>query len=303
MARKLILILGLLIFLAGCSGPGIISEPEPQIPLYQAIGFSEDINHIMINNLTNYSSVNSSENYLTKCDVDSDCPREHHVCLKCPDTFIFYYNETTTFVRTDRGFCGHQRRHQEWAYDLLHNRTKPDVHCLYQLDDDYIPSYYPEVKDLLPVWKKRFMDNGITQDYFDRHFYIVSAYLSETMGKEVFVVSYYFVHSGEIFNIREMYNINPDNTLDDSEVGHNMKMKFSRPVGKLISRQEAEEILKRECSPEITVTYVNLALDKYGKTQVYASGRDNIKPECKAGKVDLETGEMFGCGGSDCNIA
>ncbi|MFC1752581.1 hypothetical protein ACFL96_04210 [Thermoproteota archaeon] len=279
-----------------------------------------DVNHLEPAEFDDYETLGvGTRPYPKKCNAESDC-EFNQICLKCPEIFVFQGKTIYSvdvrppekpdvfFTKSTKGLCTSDRR-ELFIYDYLYRgKFHYNVYCLIKLDNDYVPTLDPEIKKYLLMWKQRLKENGITDKYFEDNIYIRSAFIKEhKSGSAKIGVHYYTIVGDEKIWFQDYSDIKYDLRFakrhpTEQEIRNNFEIDLKKPIGEIITRQEAQDLLRKDCTPGMEVMRVEYD-DKDGI--IYASAYDEINPrenKCQYGAVDLEKGEIIRCQETLCRM-
>ncbi len=289
--------------------------------------FGTNSNQIDIESIQDFDSLT----YPKKCLVSSDCDDGFgtNECLKCKNaTFVFLENiipnvdqpnqpkPKMLFTKTesDYGLCTRAGYDEYTLIDFFYkNSFQGFVYCLADFQGQVIPTTDSlETIRYLPLWKEKLMlSTGMSEEYFKDNFYIQSTYVKSRGegGELIFWVNYYFkgLWSDKLFQDKTyirydreyMQTEDKNDYLDDKTIQDGFKINFKKIINKILSKEEAQDILKNKCSPGMVVGDTDI--DKEGR--MVASGWDIINEKenkCKVGAVNLENGELIYCQESPC---
>lgn len=157
-----------------------------------------------------------------------------------------------------------------------------------------VPTYYPvESQKYLPVWKKLFQnENGISDDYFGKHIFVVGTSLS---GGRFSVVYYYSVDWAYL-------KLTDNLVVDKINTGEVNLNKF-KPLERLAKKSQIETVLRDFSLPQDFDLNENIYLDNNGELFIRVQGvEDEEANKCFSAKVFLKNAEASEIQDTACSV-
>ena len=169
-------------------------------------------------------------------------------------------------------------------------------------------SYFEFLRDsgerFTNIWKEKLMkESGIDEEYFNNHFTLDTFRAAVEAEGPIFSVAYIFKVDWLYFKTYDSARIKDesDQYLNDEQIKENFYVRLKRPIEKIISKEQAEEIVRKECSEGMKIKTLyegyhnakfkdgNLILIVWDETRF----DENI---CREAEINIETGEVTDCG-------